>query len=98
MMSDEVFISIDKEGKRLISEAIEGHLTALIHAGCERPHEKIVKIVNDEICKSGLMVADGNTSKLAKILGVNRGTLIKRIKQMKEKGNNFWYWENKVGS
>ncbi len=86
-MADELFLAAKREGERLISEAINGHLSTLYHGGSETPHMDITKIVNNAICQTGLKLCEGNKSNLAAMLGINRGTLGKRIKAMKEHNN-----------
>ena len=64
-------------------EAMDAWIGRQLHKGDGRIHQKVMGEIESELIRQALQLCGGNKIKAAKLLGVNRNTLTKKVKDYK---------------
>ncbi|MFQ5431119.1 MAG: sigma-54-dependent transcriptional regulator [Nitrospinota bacterium] len=76
LLTPEKFPVVDEEAP----EALDAWIGRQLRKGGDRIHHKVIGEIESEIIRQALELCGGNKIKAAKLLGVNRNTLTKKVK------------------
>ncbi len=76
ILTPEKFPVVDEEAP----EAMDAWIGRQLHKGGDRIHQKVIGEIENELIRQALTLCGGNKIKAANLLGINRNTLTKKVK------------------
>ena len=77
ILTPEKFPVVDEEAP----EAMDAWIGRQLHKGGDRIHQKVIGEIESELIRQALTLCSGNKIKAANLLGINRNTLTKKVKE-----------------